>query len=263
MGGLCGDGNGLQLEWKQGADLASTQGVESWFGGWVHEGLADLDEAVLAPIGAGEGWIDGMGCSSVYCWIEVAIQGASGLATSICVWGRSKILYSNSTTVQSAATEENRAPELPPVLLQKQQQQQQQQQQTTPTTPRFESAAAPLGSSVASSSSSQSWDSLSHISSLSCSSCLVLSHPRRRRLRLLTNSDHQPSIPNTAHHHLPTRSTPVLESPSPDLDPSDPVPNSDPTSSTHPRSHKPSSTSFEYWDEDAIFCWFESGSEAI
>ncbi|KAK9922438.1 hypothetical protein M0R45_030902 [Rubus argutus] len=46
------------------------QGVESWFGGWVHEGLADLDEAVLAPIGAGEGWIDGMGCSSVYCWIE-------------------------------------------------------------------------------------------------------------------------------------------------------------------------------------------------
>ncbi|KAK9942472.1 hypothetical protein M0R45_008136 [Rubus argutus] len=40
-----------------------------------------LDEAELARIGAGEGWIDGMGCSSVYCWIEVVIQGASGSVT--------------------------------------------------------------------------------------------------------------------------------------------------------------------------------------
>lgn len=62
---------------------------------------------------------------------------------------------------------------------------------------------------------------------------LTTTHPSQTLLTTTTTSQPDP----------PPRSDPLH----PDLDPSDPVPNSDPTD---PRPPKPSSTSFEYWDED-------------
>jgi hypothetical protein len=42
-------------------------------------------------IDVGEGGIDRMSFSLVFYWISAAIQAPSGLATSFCVWGRSKL----------------------------------------------------------------------------------------------------------------------------------------------------------------------------